>query len=312
MTCRCKSTRKTTTPGSARMRLASSKLGTWSGTSRIPACTSASNRTCVKTRSRELLASDGDLSARMAFTPVSRGDFVVLDPGTPHAVGRGVTLLEPQAVKPLRRAVTYRYWDWRRRYDARGRPDASGEPRAVHVRDALAVTRWERAADPLWLASRMRRFGWPDAREPARCETLCAPGPGDALQCARLRVARLCGTGALRVPAWNALRALTVIEGRVRLGRGAGAQALPAGSSAAIPAALARSKSSSRAPTRCLPRPRVDAAPRLGNIRAKLTPPRARSTLLESDQMNQTAPEGHDRDPDLQRGGDPARGGRST
>jgi mannose-6-phosphate isomerase len=186
---------------------------------------------------RALLANDADLSARMAFMPVQRGDFVLLDPGTPHAVGRGVTLLEPQVVKPMRRAVTYRYWDWRRRYDARGRPDANGAARALHVRDALAVTRWERAVDPLWLASRVRRYGWPDARAAARCEILCAPGPGDGLPCARLRVARLCGTGVLRVPAWNALRALTVIEGCARLGRGAGAPPLPAGSSAAIPAA---------------------------------------------------------------------------
>jgi mannose-6-phosphate isomerase class I len=186
---------------------------------------------------RALLATDADLSARMAFVPVQRGDFVLIEPGTPHAVGRGVTLLEPQVVKPLRRAVTYRYWDWRRRYDARGRPDATGHARALHTHDALAVTRWERAADPLWLASRVRRHGWPDAREPARCEILCAPGPGEALQCARMRVARLSGTGALRVPAWNALRALTVIEGRIMLGRGEGAQTLRAGASAALPAA---------------------------------------------------------------------------
>jgi mannose-6-phosphate isomerase len=186
---------------------------------------------------RELLASDADLSARMSFMPVQRGDFVVLEPGTPHAIGRGVTLLEPQVVRPPRRGVTYRYWDWRRRYDARGRPDPQGAPRALHTRDALAVTRWERAVDPLWLASRVRRAGWPALHEPARCELLCAPGPGNALHCTRLRVARVCGTGTLLAPAWNALRALTVVEGRVVLGSGAEAQELAAGSSAALPAA---------------------------------------------------------------------------
>jgi mannose-6-phosphate isomerase len=186
---------------------------------------------------RALLERDGDLSTCMSFVPVQRGDFVLLEPGTPHAIGKGVTLIEPQVVQAPRRGVTYRYWDWRRRYDDGGRPDPGGKPRALHVNHALAVTHWEHAVDPRWIASRILRAGWPAMDAAARCELLCSPGPSEALQCTRMRVARLCGTGVVRAPAWNALRALTVVEGRVVLGRGADALELPAGSSAALPAA---------------------------------------------------------------------------
>lgn len=187
---------------------------------------------------RELLAVDGDLSTLMVFQSVQRGDFVLLEPGTPHALGRGVTLIEPQLVAPGRRGVTYRYWDWRRRYDDSGRPDASGQPRALHVSDALAVTRWDRANDPAWLASRIVAHGWPAPVDPARCEPLCGPEPdARALRSLRLRVARLCGTGATALPAWDALRALTVVEGSVVLGSGPNAMRVAAGCTVAVPAA---------------------------------------------------------------------------
>ena len=39
-----------------------------------------------------------------------------------------------------RKGVTYRYWDWNRRYDARGNPSPDGVSRALHVEHALAVT----------------------------------------------------------------------------------------------------------------------------------------------------------------------------
>jgi mannose-6-phosphate isomerase class I len=210
---------------------------------------------------QEALAADEDLSTLMAFSLVERGDFVLLEPGTPHALGKGISLLEPQVVAPGKRAMTYRYWDWRRRYDARGQRDANGRPRELHVAHALAVTRWDRACDPAWLASRVQHRGWPalDGTAPAltpsgiaervrggasgtaggaRCEVLCTPeqGQGAGLYSSRLRVARLLGQGATRLPAWNALRALTVVEGEVKLGRGADALVLTAGETCAVPA----------------------------------------------------------------------------
>jgi mannose-6-phosphate isomerase class I len=178
-----------------------------------------------------------DLNRLMAFVPVQRGDIALLEPGTPHAVGKGVTLIEPQLVAPGRNAVTYRYWDWNRRYAADGTPDRSGQLRTLHVRDALAVTRWERAADPAWLASRRASLSWPDPNAAARVELMCGPDPTSALVSARLRMARLCGTGQIRLPGWNALRALTVVEGDLVLEPSADALAVATGCTVAVPAA---------------------------------------------------------------------------
>jgi hypothetical protein len=137
---------------------------------------------------------------------------------------------------PGRRAVTYRYWDWNRRYAPDGARDPGGAPRPLHVAHALAVTRWDRAGDPAWLASRRKRLDWPDARGAARLDLLCGPEPGCTLPTPRLRVARLTGTGPSRLPGWDALRSLTVIEGEVLLGRGNAAVAVPAGTTVAISA----------------------------------------------------------------------------
>ena len=189
---------------------------------------------------REALAADADLSTLMAFWPMQRGDFVLLEPGTPHALGRGIAIIEPQAVAPNKRAVTYRYWDFRRRYDARGHLDSGGKPRELHIAHALAVTRWDRVSDPGWLASRIHRFGWPgaDAATQASCEVLCAGDQGnrDRMYSSRLRVARLCGSGRSSLPSWNVLRAVTVVEGHVALGSGAGAMSVRAGETVAVPA----------------------------------------------------------------------------
>jgi mannose-6-phosphate isomerase len=188
---------------------------------------------------RAALAGDADLSELMAFSEVERGDFVLLECGTPHALGRGVALIEPQRVAPGKRGVTYRYWDFGRRYDAQGRLDAAGTPRELHVAHALAVTRWDRVADPAWLATRRQRHGWPALDGAARCELLCTPEPAgpNAARAAHLRVARVLGNGSLRLPAWNALRSLTVIEGSVALGAAGDALHLRAGETAALPAA---------------------------------------------------------------------------
>jgi mannose-6-phosphate isomerase class I len=185
---------------------------------------------------RSVLRDRADLSTLMTFVPVERGDVVLIEPGTPHAVGRGVTLLEPQLVVPGRRAVTYRYWDWNRRYRPDGTPGGAGTPRALHVEHALAVTRWDRATDPGWLASRRAALGWPEPDGPARIDRLCGPEPGCALPSPRLRAARLCGTGAAQLPAWNALRALTVVEGALQLVRGTDTFTVPAGTTVAVPA----------------------------------------------------------------------------
>jgi len=66
------------------------------------------------------------LTPLLRFVPVARGDVFVIAPGTVHAIGAGVTLLEAQRVRPGLSGVTYRFWDW-----DRGRP--------LHRERALAV-----------------------------------------------------------------------------------------------------------------------------------------------------------------------------
>src|SRR5690606_38348546 len=122
---------------------------------------------------RRALAGERSLRELLRFVPVEPGDFFVIDAGTPHAIGEGLTLVEPQHVVPGLRGVTYRYWDWDRRYDAQGRPSPEGEPRALHAEHALAVTRFgavERDAFVDEIRVRPRPL---DVRAQASLEGLC-------------------------------------------------------------------------------------------------------------------------------------------
>ncbi|OIP30824.1 MAG: hypothetical protein AUK47_24335 [Deltaproteobacteria bacterium CG2_30_63_29] len=84
-----------------------------------------------------------DLSKLLNFVTVEPGDIFVIEPGTVHAVGAGVTLVEPQLCLPGKSGKTYRFWDWDRRYDAAGQRSPDGLPRTLHVADSLAVTRFD-------------------------------------------------------------------------------------------------------------------------------------------------------------------------
>lgn len=178
----------------------------------------------------DALAAGADVSSLLTFVPVEVGDFLAIDAGTAHAIGPGLTLVEPQRVVPGRRGLTYRYWDWNRRYDAAGREDPRGKPRALHVREALAVTRWEAPRGDALLAASRLRAGAPDVDGAARVTDLC--GREGPVVSEHLQVARLAGDGVAPWPRWNALVALTVLDGSVTLD---GAR-VRAGQSAAVPA----------------------------------------------------------------------------
>lgn len=186
---------------------------------------------------RTALESGADLSRLLHFVPVEPGDLFVVEPGIPHSLGKGVTLVEPQYVAPGSRGVTYRYWDWNRLYDADGRlQPKEGRPRALHVEDALAVTDWTGAAGDRLLRDCRLVAGAARTVEAARVEFLCSPRGPEGVRCSRLRVARLSGTGPARVPDWSALRALTVLQGRVRI-PAAGADCVAStGQTVALPA----------------------------------------------------------------------------
>ena len=99
------------------------------------------------------IRSNGPLDSLMNFVPVSPGDVFSVVPGVPHAVGAGLTLLEPQHVVSGRRALTYRFWDWNRRYDRQGCADPEGRPRPLHLERALEVTNWSAPRGQRFVAS---------------------------------------------------------------------------------------------------------------------------------------------------------------
>lgn len=183
----------------------------------------------------EAIDRGGDASALLPFVPVEPGDFFVIEAGTPHCIGGGVTLVEPQRVAPRRRGVTYRYWDWGRRYAADGALDPGGQPRALHRDEALASTDWSLPRGDALLARVRLRAGPADRASTARVEHFCAPS-GAPLVSSALRVARLAGSGEVTLPAWPVLRAITVLEGEVELE----GLVIEAGRTAALPAAFTR------------------------------------------------------------------------
>ena len=156
------------------------------------------------------------------------------------AVQMALTLVEPQRVLPGCRGLTYRYWDWNRRYDSSGRPDPAGKARALHVDEALAVTRWDAPRGDALLAASRLRAGRPDLAGAAGFTALCGRDAG--LLSEHLQVARVHGTGDLDLPDWNALRALTVVDGSVTID----GVTVSRGQSAAVPASCGRRGASLR------------------------------------------------------------------
>ena len=68
-------------------------------------------------------ALDGSIEELMDWRPVSAGDFIFVPPGTIHAIGAGISLLEFQQNSD----VTYRLYDY-------------GRPRELHLDDGVAVS----------------------------------------------------------------------------------------------------------------------------------------------------------------------------
>lgn len=99
----------------------------------------------TKKRFKELVESGEDIRRYLQFIPVAAGDFFDISPGTPHAIGAGVTLLEPQRILPGKSGKTYRLWDW-------------GRGRELHLGAGLAVIDPERQSGPDFVAE-IRRPG---------------------------------------------------------------------------------------------------------------------------------------------------------
>ncbi len=169
------------------------------------------------------LISHARLDGLMNFVAVKPGDVFEIEAGTAHAVGPGVTLIEPQLVQPGKEGVTYRFWDWNRKYDAQGKPSDHGSARALHVKESLEVTRFDLLGDA-FVAS---------TRRPGR---QLAPHWVRHIDNAAYRADTLTGTGEVTLRADTGV-GLVVVQGSVRTEHGV----LNAGESAFIPANAARS-----------------------------------------------------------------------
>jgi mannose-6-phosphate isomerase class I len=157
-----------------------------------------------RTRVERCLSEHGALSELLNFVPVAAGDSFVVRAGVPHAIGRGVTLVEPQFVAPGRCGVTYRFWDWNRRYDAAGRIDPGGQPRALHVERSLAVTAWGDLRGEAFLASCRPREQVLEDGAMRRVETVVWEW---------FVVEQWMGTGVLRISAVGTMLGLTCVGG---------------------------------------------------------------------------------------------------
>ncbi|MEZ4742481.1 MAG: type I phosphomannose isomerase catalytic subunit [Bdellovibrionota bacterium] len=84
--------------------------------------------------------SDESLEKYLNFIRVQPGDYFDIPAGVPHAIGPGLTLLEPQRVLFGKSGKTYRLWDWGRKYNKSGQPDPeSGVERQLHLDEALSI-----------------------------------------------------------------------------------------------------------------------------------------------------------------------------
>ena len=86
----------------------------------------------TKERFCDAIEKKEELNELMNFYPVKRGDFFFVPPGSIHAIGKGVLLLEVQQSC----GVTYRVWDWNRK-------GLDGKPRDLHIKQAMDVINFE-------------------------------------------------------------------------------------------------------------------------------------------------------------------------
>lgn len=81
---------------------------------------------------------NGTILNALNFFEVKKGDTFVINPGTIHAIGKGVRLIEIQQNSNL----TYRLYDY-------NRVDKNGNPRELHIDKALEVINYSRYEKPI-------------------------------------------------------------------------------------------------------------------------------------------------------------------
>lgn len=156
---------------------------------------------------RESLTS-GTTRELLASPDVKPGDCILVPPGTVHAVGQGVLMLEIQQSSD----ITYRVYDWDRK-------DEKGKKRELHIEKALQVIDFD---------ARPRIF-----RTEQRSDALGRILAGDRFEIFQGRIA----TG-LDLPARSSCSTGTVVEGDLRLAAGDTRIELRCGDSFVVPAGM--------------------------------------------------------------------------
>ncbi len=107
---------------------------------------------------RRRLESESFTSDLLQFVPVAIGDYFEIEPHVPHAIGPGVTLLEPQRIIAGKSGKTWRLWDWNRRYNNAGDLDLkNGSPRDLHVSQSMPLLNPEHQSGDQYVASLRRK-----------------------------------------------------------------------------------------------------------------------------------------------------------
>lgn len=142
--------------------------------------------------------------------PVHKGDVFFIEPGTLHAIGKGILIAEIQQSSN----VTYRVYDY-------GRVGADGSPRELHVEKAMDVTK---------LCPAGYSYGQPEKEnQPGRWHTFLA-------ECKYFRADKYDIYRTMRLDRADSFRHLLVTEGECEVTDGTESLSLKKGSGAFVPA----------------------------------------------------------------------------
>ena len=184
---------------------------------------------------------DGKLEESLRWVNVLPGDVLYIPHGCVHALGGGLVIYEIQQSSD----VTYRFWDW-------GRIGKDGKPRALHMKQALDVSRPELKMGKL-----------PGATVICEGGSRTAYISDDNFELWRLNVA-----GKMPLPTGRML--MLTSTGEAKLEWADGAMDLNAGDSCLIPAAMTGVTVSGRTTVMCATTPDHDAIREQLGYRAEL------------------------------------------
>lgn len=102
---------------------------------------------------------NNNLSPVCNYVQVKKGDVFFIEPGTMHALGKGILIAEVQQNS----STTYRISDY-------GRPGIDGKPQKLHIKQALEVTKTQKPTKPYGNVGDVTLYPFGTVKELASCE----------------------------------------------------------------------------------------------------------------------------------------------